>query len=207
MNCDVIPLFSTPLGIFRDALDDEKYQIVYDLVKNCDYGLLAGAKKHTLRLQNDLSKNLNILSEVPEVKKIFEEIFTKYIYDIKTIINTKFIISSSWAVKLNPGESGGDNHAHANSYFSGVMYFENNVSSIVFKSPLGASRHTFDEEKHTLYNTSGFVVNPEKNMLLLFPSHIEHRAHINSSNKTRYCLAFNIIPSGTYGYGTSSIFS
>jgi hypothetical protein len=207
MNYEVIPLFSTPLSIFRDVLDDEKYRILDALVKNCDYGLLAGAKKHKLRLQNDLSKNLNILSEVPEVKKIFEEIFTKYMYDIKTIINTKFIISSSWAVKLNPGESGGDYHAHANSYFSGVMYFENNVSSVVFKSPFGPSGYTFDEEKHTMYNTSGFVVNPEKNMLLIFPSQIEHRSNINLSNKIRYCLAFNIISSGNYGYGTSSVFS
>jgi hypothetical protein len=83
MNYELIPLFSIPLSIFEDALDVEKYQDLDALVKNCDYGLCSGPKKHNIKPRPKLSKNLNLLSEVPEVKKIFEEIFTEYMYDIK----------------------------------------------------------------------------------------------------------------------------
>lgn len=207
MDYEIIPLFSTPLCIFKNVLDIDQYQKIDTLVKNCDYGLFSGPKKHNVKPQPKLSKNLNILDEVPEVKIIFEEIFTKYMYDLKRVINTKFIINCSWVVKINPGQDGGNYHIHANSYFSGVMYLENNISSIEFKSPLGANRYSFDEEENTPYNTTGFLVNPEKNMLLFFPSHIEHKVNTNLTNNIRYSIAFNIIPSGSYGYGTSSVFS
>ena len=44
---------------------------------------------------------------------------------------------------------------------------------------------------------------PHKNQLILFPSYLKHRICEQKSDKTRYSLAFNIVPIGGYGYGDS----
>ena len=53
-------------------------------------------------------------------------------------------------------------------------------------------------------NAKEYILTPQKNMLLFFPSYIWHKILTNSSNTTRYSLAFNLIPIGQYGSGDST---
>ena len=52
-------------------------------------------------------------------------------------------------------------------------------------------------------NNNSWTISPEKNLLVFFPSYLEHRI-INNKDKRR-SLAFNIVPIGGYGTGDSSM--
>ena len=54
------------------------------------------------------------------------------------------------------------------------------------------------------YNAKEYLVTPQKNMLLFFPSYLWHTILNNHSDKPRYSLAFNLIPLGQYGSGDST---
>ena len=45
-----------------------------------------------------------------------------------------------------------------------------------------------------------YRMNPDREgTLLLFPSHLLHKTEPNLSNKSRYCLAFNVFFKGSIG--------
>ena len=46
--------------------------------------------------------------------------------------------------------------------------------------------------------------NLKKNMVIFFPSYLEHSILNNTSKKPRHSLAFNLIPFGKYGVGDST---
>ena len=55
---------------------------------------------------------------------------------------------------------------------------------------------------HSVNSCDEFKVQPNENVLLLFPSQLYHRINKNTSNKIRYSLAFNINPLGLFQKGT-----
>jgi hypothetical protein len=57
--------------------------------------------------------------------------------------------------------------------------------------------------EYGIYNSKSFTIVPEQNELILFFSNLRHEIITNSSNKDRYSLAFNCLPSGSFGEGDS----
>ena len=73
-----------------------------------------------------------------------------------------------------------------------------------FKNPLFShSDFNLTPREWNIMNSCSWNISPEKNLLIFFPSYLEHRI-INNRGK-RKSLAFNIVPIGEYGTGDSSI--
>ena len=53
------------------------------------------------------------------------------------------------------------------------------------------------------YNAQQYAINPQNGLILLFPSEVWHQVNTNKSDKTRYSLAFNVMPVGVFGDVTS----
>ena len=61
-----------------------------------------------------------------------------------------------------------------------------------------------DEKDCNIHNSKEWQVQPKKNMVIFFPSYLEHSILNNTSKKPRHSLAFNLIPFGKYGVGDST---
>ena len=109
-------------------------------------------------------------------------------------------ISNSWANSVGSNESI-HSHSHANSYISGVFYFDNS-SDIEFTDPL-INQWAF---KSSTLSTTSVPITPLPNLLLLFPSFLYHRVIPNQNTQTRLSIAFNIIPKGEFGPDTGKLY-
>ncbi len=146
--------------------------------------------------------NQRILKDYPRVEKIFLEAFKKVPLEYKN----DFRITTSWCTKMEKGLYS-QYHNHKNTYWSGVFYPEESDGKIEFKNPcMNLTSFFIVPEEFNAYNSSSLNVTPEKNMIVFFPSYLEHRVCAHTSEEPRYSLAFNIIPIGNYGEGDSSIF-
>jgi uncharacterized protein (TIGR02466 family) len=159
------------------------------------------------RVQSSESKN--ILKNLPWLREEILETFKEYAYNILKIdMKIGFKIGSSWGTMTLPqGDS--KEHTHANYYYSGCLYVSENPSPIDFC--LGSyiynfhERFLFDYTEINQYNATKIFYQPEKNEVLFFPSYVKHQISTNTSDKTRYSIAFNIHPVGVYGKKDSKI--
>lgn len=132
--------------------------------------------------------------------------------EFKNIINTKLIeiakynniksnfnlsMTNVW-ININSKHNYNTNHVHYNSFYSGVFYIKvpKNSGRINFKT--GSQFHkcfmTHYKKFVDSYNTSTaqtWTYDSRSNMLLLFPSWIEHDVDQNLSDFDRISIAFN----------------
>jgi hypothetical protein len=62
-----------------------------------------------------------------------------------------------------------------------------------------------DPTEWNILNSRRLIIEPEKNLLVFFPSVLRHRVSKYSGKDNRYSLAFNLFPTGKIGNGDSSI--
>jgi uncharacterized protein (TIGR02466 family) len=144
-------------------------------------------------------------------KQISEQldVFTRKYLTVKNDIN--FYMQCSWGVKHKKGDWG-QQHEHANSLLSGVLYLETDKDSgsICFHKPYGytnlfhSSTHIPFNEFET-HNADVYHHVPENGDILLFPSHLHHSIKENRSNIIRYSIAFNFHISGELKTADSKI--
>lgn len=150
-----------------------------------------------------LEEEMNVLESLPKLKSLINKTIKNYIKDVLKY-DVDFFISRSWAQKIS-GYGEGAKHYHANSWLSGVYYpIGNKNFSISFYNPV---RHPWYHPpyEYNEYNSNTWTITCEDNMLVLFPSYLEHMADKNNSAKDRYSLAFNLIPKGPFGAYDSSL--
>tara|TARA_X000000368_G_scaffold158496_1_gene124868 strand:- start:1659 stop:2333 length:675 start_codon:yes stop_codon:yes gene_type:complete len=152
--------------------------------------------------------NFRILEKYPRINDILLNKFKIAAKEFLGLTETDFIVSTSWLTKTEPG-SESQYHAHKNSFYSGVYYYDeytDKSGDIEFRSPLDSMQSYYIEpEAHHITNASSWKLPAQKNILLFFPSYLEHRVCLNESDKVRHSLAFNIIPYGFYGVGDSTV--
>lgn len=197
MHCDVISLFPTPLYISKinKVTEGELRNVA-----NLDYEVMASKN-------GKYSKDKYILSR-PEFSRLKDEIDTHvgiYCHDVLKISrNIHFRMTNSWVVKHDPGDWA-QVHIHTNCLVSGVAYlqvsedsgdieFHCDVNEFFFPSTM-----SLEFDKTNELNFKSFLVQPEQNLITLFPSKLQHSVRENLSNETRYSLAFNYFISGTLG--------
>ena len=190
----ILPLFPSCVTAIIVDKDVDKLKINNEKFEEVTWGSTkAGSDKR-------------ILEKYPKTKKILLDEFKKIaLEDYK--YNNDFIITTSWLTKTSKGQSG-FLHCHKNSFYSGVYYFNDYTdksSSITFQSPL---QQFYDFEltpnEFNIQNSSLWEIYPRKNLLLLFPSYLQHFIKLNNDEMDRYSLSFNIVPIGSYGYGDST---
>lgn len=205
----VFSAFPTPIYINNIEYDND----LLDTVKNYDYESF-----HSKELSGRYTVSKNILdkSELKFLRTIIEQNYNTLFYDILGFNKEiEFRIATSWVVKLEPQDFG-HKHYHCNSFFSGVLYLEvdETTSPIVFYKN-GSNINEmgdpviieipFNEDFHyNEFNSPSWKYQPKKGDLILFPSNLAHMMPENSSNITRYSLAFNIFPYGILGKNTEN---
>jgi uncharacterized protein (TIGR02466 family) len=116
-----------------------------------------------------------------------------------------YAVTTSWATETKPGEQS-KLHKHINCQYSGVYYVS---------VPEGANSIDFIK-----YEQGGFMTTPvaynkfnsyrasfklKEGDIIFFPSYMFHQINLNNSKKTRYSIAFNLIPTGIIGEGDSQL--
>ena len=160
-----------------------------------------GASTHS-----QVSKDFRVLKKYPKIEKLLLKKFNEFAKDTLHLDNQDFALTTSWFTKVEKGQYG-DFHNHKNCFYSGVYYFEDypeDSGKLQFKSPLTYySDFYLIPKEYNLMNRSTWSEAPKKNKLIFFPSYLEHRV-IDNNHIGRRSLAFNIVPTGQYGYGDSS---
>lgn len=184
---EIIPLFSRPVSVIKVH---EDLSLIKENFKTEKFTETASSYEFYH------SKNLKILDNFPEQKNIILNYFNRYKNDVLRLSTTDFKMTSSWVTKT---EINGYSqfHTHANSIYSGIFYFDEcssvggNLEFITYDN--GVIELNEPTEKN-IWNTSSFTIQPEKNMLVIFPSNVIHRVTQYNSNTPRYSLAFNLFP-------------
>lgn len=200
-DLEVLPLFATPLS--RSILKNVS-SAACNFIVNQEFVRMTSN-------DGDYSVNKQIL-ECQELADIKAEIQTRanlFTHEFLGVHNKfDFQITNSWIVRHNTGDSGGK-HRHVNSLLSGVLYIntDNETGDILFHKEDNLTNvftdvikvEYKDDANLNIYNTQIFRIRPKNNMLLMFPSWVRHSVLENESNKTRYCIAMNFFPKGTFG--------
>ena len=189
---NAIPLFASPLIHLKVEENTDKLQESYEY------------KRTGTSFKNYSSKDIRILKKFPDIEKILLSYFNKIAKEVFLYTET-LRITTSWITQTEDTQS--ELHHHKNSFYSGVYYFDEyseDSGSLQFKSPLFShSDFYLTPKKWNIMNNNSWSISPTKNLLVFFPSYLEHRI-INNKGKRR-SLAFNIVPIGKYGTGDSSM--
>ena len=181
-------------GIFRFKLNIEKKYIEDFKKQNFVY------TKENNNL-NYVSSDLNILNEYKFLNKNIKKTI-KYFIEKILFIKNNFKIHKSWLTLIKPNGNC-FSHTHNNSWISGIYYPEYNKDfKIKFYNDI-MNIFNGNPSEYGIYNSKSFTIVPEENELILFFSNLRHEIITNSSNKDRYSLAFNCLPSGSFGEGDS----
>lgn len=144
--------------------------------------------------------------EFKDLKNKVNEHLKKYAHDVLQINNdVEFYITNSWGLKHKFGDWA-PKHFHPNSLVSGVLYLKcnNDSGSIMFHKNPGFTTFApqcfeFGFWGHNMFNSSDYTVYPEDDMIVIFPSHLEHSVSNSYSTDERFAIAFNAFVKGDFG--------
>ena len=123
----------------------------------------------------------------------FEEIVNETLSEIEYTVPLK--MSTSWFTRIPPGDVG-VNHYHANSFYSGIFYFQDNNSKLVVAKELPQIHVPFKTTDFGLVSAGDIGFEAKKGHMMLIPGNIRHYIQQNLTNKDRNSLAMNFMPDG-----------
>jgi uncharacterized protein (TIGR02466 family) len=186
----VFPLFSTPL--YSSFISQENLHGVLDYAKTCIFE--DGPPGNVSITSEDY-----IIDKLPRFKNsIIEKVNDYFLNYLKLAPSLSYYFPDSWFVKITP-RSASSRHSHANSLFSGVVYIDSeNKGDITFFHPncggsLGSNNVRLSYIENNLNNLDHWIEKPENGKILIFPSYLQHKIHINFNDSDRYSFAFNIL--------------
>lgn len=194
----ITPLFATPLfETMVDISEDDK-----NCIKNAEYVRFPSNNGY-----GTPDKFLLDRPELAELKNNIMMVCKNYIYNILEVnISADFQMTNSWAVKHLKGDESGT-HDHTNSMLSGVLYIQTDEHSgdiLFYKNKNHYNLFTPTVEitfkNQNAFNTGGWAIRPKNNMLILFPSTVDHSVFPSRSDQERYAVAFNLFAFGRFGY-------
>lgn len=175
-----LSLFETPLWMSKLNIDLEnleksilKFSNTYPSKKLSNIG---GYQGHNFV---DETLNSEIIKYIPTIKEKPIENFSLY----------------TW-VNINSKSHKNERHCHMHTdiFLSGVFYVKvpENSGYIRFYDPRG---HLMQMQNDYNYFYGGYAyqyIKPEPNMIMFFPSWLEHDVETNDSDEDRISIAFNI---------------
>ena len=192
MNAEIAHLFPTPLYIKENSIETSLTECLQD-PENLPPHIMIDNWGH-------VSKNSYYLNQ--DKCKELKSALTKYVNDMANNVlgfAGEFAITQSWISTKQPYQSH-QLHTHPNSIISGVFYYDNpeETSAITFVKPntttLVYSLKPIRNDENNIFTADEMHVNIKNNMLVLFPSYLQHTVSINESQVNRYSLAFNAMP-------------
>ena len=200
MDHNVVPIFTSPIiqtyvkEDTSELSDHDEYTVSFE--HRDDYEKSTGSRR--------------VLEKYPKTKEILLNIFTSLAEEVIGYKKREYAITTSWFTWCNRGE-GSQLHCHKNSFWSCVYYYQaeygEGSGGITFENPNSSLFDYFFEKsdiaKPNHINAMSCAVAPSPNLLLIFPSYLQHKILKHNSDKPRSSLAFNIIPLGRWGNGDS----
>lgn len=156
-----------------------------------------------------VSKDLQLLDSIPNMRNLILAYFYRFKDEVLNYNTTDFDITTSWMTRTDPGGFC-QHHNHKNSYYTGILYQgpTSDGSGNLCLSDSGIKNETMllnTPSEETILNSKQLVIEPDTNLLVFFPSNIQHRISKYTGQGSRYSLAFNLFPKGILGSGDSSI--
>jgi len=197
-----------PEAVYTNVLEhigDDDLNNILETTRKLEY-VKSG---HFNRQINSSSSNELYLFDKPEYKLLADKImdeFNEFKDDTLRFFGNKFIYTTSWATKTEPGESS-EWHNHHNCYYSGIFYLktDEDCGNLLFQN-FKTTNISLKPSDYNEYNSTSWQIKPKNKMLVLFPSHLYHKIGINQNrNICRYSLAFNFMPVGKIGVGDSQL--
>ena len=189
---EILPLFAT--NVFSTTLEVDTTELKEDKYFN---NSVQSDKENLIRA----NPSFRVLDKYPDIEKA---LLNKWLEVARAVFNYKedFVITTSWITKNKYGMSS-QTHHHKNSFYSGVYYFDTydkDSAMLEFSTPL-ANHPDFllEPTAYNIRNCPSWSVKPKTNLLLLFPSYLDHRVTLHKGKTDRKSLAFNIAPIGVYG--------
>ena len=189
-----------PEAIYTEKLDlDEEYlNQYYDKQSWLTY---KGTEK--VGVFTEISKNSQLLKEMPEIEVAILTSLKKYTSNVLKYKNN-FKVTTSWFTKTEKNQFS-IMHNHANSMFSAVYYFGNNVNSEIRFEKKSMSMWEIKPTEHNEFNCDTDTMVIENGTIIIFPSYLPHQVVEHKDNVTRKSLAVNFIPVGEIGTGNGSM--
>ena len=187
------PLFPHPLS--KSKVNEDVCEILVEMLPDYEFGEDEGGL-------SAVTINKHVLHNKPAVLDYLTRRVRQCVCELGYHCDVQ--ITTSWFTATLSGGSA-DEHAHCNSWFSGVVYFDEydeDSSPIQFVNPPSGVYVTPSTDNE--YNATDEVIVPERGTILLFPSSVRHRVLKNYSHYERYSLAFNVLPKGHVDVGDSS---
>lgn len=180
-NC---PIFATKLNLNCKKIEKECLSLNEYSKKIKNRSCVGGDQVDIQTINNpvftELASNINV-----KLKDI----------SINTMeLNRTVELSNMWFC-INRFKDFNKPHNHPFSILSGVYYVKvpKNSGRLVFKNSNAIDNfiHAGDIKNYNIYNASEWFMEPEENMLYIFPSWITHYVEPNLSKKERISIAFN----------------
>lgn len=186
------------IGLNKLEVDHDK---VLKYIENIEFNITNASLQNKENVY--ISKKFNVFEDIIYLR---DEIFT----NIKNYLNNimkfeiDFQFTTSWVTKTLPNGFS-KKHMHQNSFISGVYYpIGDENFSITFHKKKGFWGIPTIEDN--ILNADWYNIKINKNnVLILFPSHLDHSIEKNLSEKTRYSIAFNTLPLGQVGTGDGRV--
>jgi len=103
-----------------------------------------------------------------------------------------FFITQMWANKYE-GQEGIHTHHHANSFFSGVVYFDNFGSTVLLRESNVKNILQIPVHNDTPFTNNHYEIPSVQGRMIIFPSYLVHYS-TNNSNNGRISISFNVLP-------------
>ena len=154
-------------------------------------------------IRNHTSATADVLKDYPELKKEIEEHLNNYLQKIHSPASPdlKLYITESWLNFTKKGEEH-HKHYHPNSFVSGVFYISVNEETDKIEFVNGKQPAMYIQPKEgdswgKWHSTnSDCLVGVKNQLLLLFPSTLEHLVPSVKGDRPRISLSFNTFLKG-----------
>ena len=195
-----------PKTIFIGHLNNSKKQID-EIIKVISSIKTFKSYQNTPHSKSNLtyaSKDKKVLDKLPKLKT---KLYSKFVDFKKNIMGYKndFKITTSWISKTDKKQQS-MYHNHKNSMYSGVYYpiVDEDSAPLLFHQDDNVS-FNLETIANNINNSSEIKVAPQSDTVIFFPSDLYHCIGEHLSNKTRYCIAFNLFPIGKLGDADSYV--
>lgn len=198
-NFRVIPAFPNTIGLTK--LEDDLS--IWNDIEKIKFNKTTGDDS-----SGYVSEKMRLLNEYMSIKKIILDAFYKFKNDVLKLEKTDFSITTSW-MTMTPPEGFCQFHHHRNSVYSGVLYqkssHDTESGNLIIKAPVTNTMLVNKPSEFNIYNSDTVTIEPEENLLVFFPSHLQHKISKNTGKENRYSIAMNFFPVGELIHGDSSL--
>ena len=176
-------------NLFSYAISKYNIDIKDDYINNIiDYG------NNNIKENGQTESNLHTVELFDPLTSIFAIAVHSYIEELGFDPDNEFIITQMW-LNCYVKDDFLHIHTHPNSIYSGVFYFGDNLKhGTMFLKPSTGNQLEIKVKTTNEYTADTATIEPDNNLLIIFPSFLQHRAERNVQESNRYTISFNCLP-------------